>query len=132
MDENVSKNKFEDLNAWEEAHKLVIMIYKITKTFPAEEKFRLIDQICRSSSSVAANLVEGGARAYRKEYLQFAYQSRGSLEETKHHLLLAKDLNYLNLSQYNKILSQANVAGKLINGLITYLRTKTQDQRPNL
>lgn len=132
MDKNVSKNKFEDLKAWQEAHKLVIMIYKITKTFPAEEKFRLIDQICRSSSSVAANLVEGGARAYRKEYLQFVYQSRGSLEETKYHLLLAKDLSYLNLSQYNKILSQANVAGKLINGLITYLRTKTQDQRPNL
>ena len=132
MDENISKNKFEDLKAWQEAHKLVIMIYKITKTFPTEEKFRLIDQICRSSSSVAANLVEGGARAYRKEYLQFAYQSRGSLEETKYHLLLAKDLNYLNLSQYSKILLQANITGKLINGLIAYLRTKTQDQRPNL
>lgn len=132
MEESNLKSKFEDLKAWQEAHKLVIMIYKITKTFPAEEKFRLIDQVCRSSSSVAANLVEGAARAYRKEYLQFVYQSRGSLEETKYHILLAKDLGYLNLSQYNKILSQANLAGKLINGLISYLRTKTQDQRPKL
>lgn len=132
MEEKILKSKFEDLKAWQEAHKLVIMIYKITKTFPAEEKFRLIDQICRSASSVAANLVEGSARAYRKEYLQFVYQSRGSLEETKYHLLLAQDLGYVKSIQYNNILNQANITGKLINGLIKYLRTNTQDQRSNL
>jgi len=132
MDENISKNKFEDLKAWQEAHKLVIMVYKATKAFPVEEKFRLTNQICRSASSVAANLVEGSARAYRKEYTQFVYQAKGSLEETKYHLLLSRDLGYLNISQYNKILSQANITGKLINGLIKYLRTNTQDQRPNL
>jgi four helix bundle protein len=132
MEYKVSKSKFEDLEAWKEAHKLVILIYKITKTFPAEEKFRLVDQICRSSSSVAANLVEGSARAYRKEYLQFVYQSRGSLEETKYHLLLARDLGYIKLEQYEAILIQADTTGKLINGLIKYLRTNTQDQRTKL
>lgn len=130
MKDKLIKNKFENLDAWKEAHKLVIMIYKITKSFPVEEKFRLVDQICRSSSSVAANLVEGSARAYRKEYLQFAYQSKGSLEETKYHLLLAQDLNYINSAEYEDLSSQANVAGKLINGLIKYLRTNTKDQRP--
>lgn len=132
MEEKILKSKFEDLKAWQEAHKLVIMVYKVTKNFPAEEKFRLIDQICRSSSSAAANLAEGSSRAYRKEYLQFVYQSRGSLEETKYHLLLARDLGYLKSIQYNAILNQANVTGKLINGLIKYLRTNTKDQRPNL
>ena len=130
MKDKLIKNKFENLDAWKEAHKLVIMIYKITKSFPVEEKFRLVDQICRSSSSVAANLVEGSARAYRKEYLQFAYQSKGSLEETKYHLLLAQDLNYINSAEYEDLSSQANVAGKLINGLIKYLRTNNKDQRP--
>jgi len=70
---------FEDLKAWREAHKLVLQIYKSTKSFPVEEKFRLVDQLCRSSSSVPANLVEGRARHTRKEYLQYVYQAKGSL-----------------------------------------------------
>lgn len=116
------QNKFEKLEAWREAHKLVVMIYKTTKTFPLEEKYRLIDQICRSTSSIAANLVEGNARGHRKEFIQFAYLSRSSLEETKYHLLLAKDLNYLNTVDYKELLEQANKVGKLVNGLITYLK----------
>jgi four helix bundle protein len=128
----MTKSKFESLKAWQEAHKLVLMIYKISNTFPKDEKFRLVNQLCRSASSIAANLVEGNARAYRKEYTQFAYQSRGSLEETKYHLLLARDLEYLNEEEYNKIMQQADSVGKLINGLISYLRSNIQDRRPTV
>lgn len=76
--------------------------------------------------------MEESARAYRKEYTQFVYQARGSLEETKYHLLLSRDLGYLNLKQYGEIFSQANITGKLINGLIKYLRTNNKDQRTNI
>ena len=125
----IVKNKFENLNAWQEAHKLVIMIYTAVNSFPKEEKFRLIDQVCRSASSVAANLVEGSSRASRKEYLQFVYMSKGSLEETKYHLLLAKDLGYLKEPEYEKLLEQAINCSKLVNGLITYLKTNPKDER---
>ncbi|HVT00909.1 MAG TPA: four helix bundle protein [Patescibacteria group bacterium] len=114
-------NKFETLDAWKESHKLVLMIYK-------EENYRLTDQICRSASSIAANLVEGSSRNTKKEYRQFAYQARASLEEAKYHLLLAKDLGYINESLYNKIMNQANITGKLINGLINYLGSRIQEQ----
>jgi four helix bundle protein len=123
-------NKFENLQAWQESHKLVIMVYKAVKLFPADEKFRLIDQICRSASSVAANLAEGSSRASRKEYLQFVYQSKGSLEETKYHLLLARDLGYLKPNEYEKLIEQATICSKLLNGLITYLRSNPADARP--
>ena len=122
-------NKFENLQAWQESHKLVIMVYGLAKSFPNEEKFRLTDQICRSASSVAANLAEGSARASRKEYLQFVYQSKGSLEETKYHLLLARDLGYLKNFNYEEIIEQATNCSKLINGLITYLRANPKDGR---
>jgi four helix bundle protein len=118
----MEKNKFENLEAWKEAHKLVIMVYEITKNFPPDEKYRLVDQLCRSSSSVAANLVEGNSRGHRKEFIQYEYQSRGSLEETKYHLLLAKDLSLLKSDEYNGLQDQANKTGKLINGLITFLK----------
>ncbi len=123
-------NNFEKLEAWKEAHKLVLMIYKIVNIFPNDEKFRLIDQVCRSVSSVAANLVEGSARAYRKEYVQYCYQARGSLEETKYHLLLARDLDFIDEQKYQELMEQANKTGRLINGLITYLKKNTIDQRP--
>jgi len=113
---------FQNLNAWKEAHKLVLMIYTTTKTFPSDERFRLIDQLCRSASSVAANLVEGNARLSRKEHIQFVNLSKGSLEETKYHLLLAKDLDYITMEKYNVLLDQAHVVGRLITGLLRFLQ----------
>jgi len=118
---------FKDLKAWQESHKLVLAIYKITKLFPQEERFRLVDQLCRSASSVAANLVEGRSRHTKKEYLQYVYQAKGSLEETKYHLLLAQDLDYIESVDYASLSDQADSAGKLINGLITYLKTQINE-----
>ena len=123
-------NNFESLDAWKRAHELVLSIYKLTANFPKEEQYRLVDQIRRSASSIAANLVEGNARSYRKEYLQFVYLSRGSLEETKYHLLLARDLRYLKNADYIVLDSKSAEVGMLINGLIRYLRNNKQDQRP--
>ena len=115
------KNKFEDLEVWKESHKLVIMVYKLTKLFPQEEKFRLVDQICRSASSVPANIVEGNSRGHPKEYMHFLYTSKGSLEETKYHILLSRDLDYINNEVYNQLLTQCNLVGSLLAGLIKYL-----------
>jgi len=117
------KNKFEDLKVWQEAHSLVVYVYKITKKFPSDERFRLVDQICRSVSSIAANIVEGNSRQHKTEYLQFLYMSNGSLEETKYHLLLAKDLGYICTSDYEKLIIQCNVVGSLLGGLIKYLKS---------
>lgn len=112
------------LEAWKEAHQLVLQIYTLTKKFPSEERFRLVDQICRSASSIAANLVEGNGRSYKKEYLQFVYLARGSLDETQYHLLLAKDLGYISLNEYNVLIDKSDLIGTLINGLIKYLRSQ--------
>lgn len=123
VNDDIKENKFEKLDAWKEAHKLVVMVYKTTKGFPSQEKFRLVDQVCRSASSIPANLVEGNARGHIKEYLQFLYQARGSLEETKYHLILSRDLKYLTSKQYEEFTIQAEKVGKLINGLIKYLKS---------
>ena len=117
------KNRFENLETWKEAHKLVIDIYKITKKFPSEEKFRLIDQLCRSVSSIAANIVEGNSRHYKTEYTQFLYMAKGSLEETKYHLLLSRDLGYLTKSVYERLFNQCNNVGSLLGGLIRYVKS---------
>jgi len=115
------KNGFEDLEVWKKSHELTLKIYNITETFPEKEKFRLTSQLCRSVSSVPANIVEGRGRYHRNEFRQFLYIARGSLEETKYHLILAKDLKYIDELVYNELMDLAIHTGKLLNGLIKSL-----------
>lgn len=118
------KDNFRKLKVWQKAHKLVIAVYKITKAFPKEEKFRLVDQLCRSASSIPANIVEGNTRRSGKEYLQFLSLAKASLEETKYHLLLAKDLDYLTTKDYRNLIEKCNEVGKMLSGLIKAIKAK--------
>ncbi len=115
-------DRFEDLKVFDEAHKLTLLIYKFTKNFPKSETYGLTSQIRRSSASVAANIVEGNSRGHKKEFLQFLYLANGSLEETKYHLLLAKDLVYIDVKDYDLAHSQSEIVGKLLTGLINYCK----------
>jgi len=110
---------WKDLLVWQKSHQLVIEIYKITELFPEKEKFGLIQQIRRSSVSVAANIVEGKSRKTDKEFASFLYNSRGSLEETRYHLLLSGDLNYINPEDYEAIEKMAAEVSYLLNKLIS-------------
>ena len=115
---------FQNLKVWQVAHKLVLEIYNITKQFPDNERFRLTDQICRSAISIAANIAEGKGRNTLKEYIQFLYNARGSLEETKYHLILSKDLGYINENKFKELIAGYNQVGKMLNGLINSLKTQ--------
>ena len=118
---------YEDLDVWNKAHKLTLKTYEVTEDFPSEEPYRLTDQICRSASSVPANIAEGTGRKTLKEYAQFLYNARGSIEETKYHLRLAKDLGYLDEDMYEKFKSGYETVGKMLNGLINSIKEKQGD-----
>lgn len=83
-----------NLEVWKLAHQLTLDVYKITQAFPKSEQFGLTSQVRRSVSSVPTNIIEGQARQYKKEFIQFLYVAKGSLEETNYHLYLSKDLGY--------------------------------------
>jgi four helix bundle protein len=116
-------NKQEKLIVLEKAHTLTVKIYKLTASFPKTEQFRLVDQLCRSMSSVPANIAEGNSRQSKKEFIQFLYQAKGSLSETEYHLRLAKDLKYITENEYNNLIEQCDEVGRLISGLLNYLRS---------
>ena len=118
---------FTDLNTWREGHKLVIMVYKVTKDFPKEETYSLTDQMRRSSSSITANIAEGFGRHSYKEKARFYYLSQGSLTELKDQILVARDVGYLNKKDESKLIDQANNTHKLLNGLITKTKSLIQD-----
>lgn len=116
-------NQNDKLRVLLQAHGFVLKIYKLTNKFPKEEKFRLINQICRSASSVPANIAEGNCRQSKKEFIQFLYQAKGSLSETQYHLLLAKDLGLIDTKTYTDLINESDEIGKMISGLISYLRS---------
>jgi four helix bundle protein len=118
MNKTRTIQSFTDLIVWQEGHKLVLLIYKITGKFPKRETFSLISQMRRSSSSITSNIAEGFGRQTYKEKVHFYYQAQGSLTELKDQLLIARDISYLTKSSFNKCLDQANKTHKLLQGLI--------------
>ena len=109
---------FTDLNAWRQGHKLVLEIYRITKIFPSDERFGLIDQMRRCAVSITSNIAEGFSRRSKKEKAQFFYMALGSVTELQNQLLIARDLNYVDDEGFKKAADQTVIVSKLVNGLI--------------
>jgi len=110
---------FTDILAWQEGHKLVLDIYRLTKKFPKEEIFGLVSQMRRAAVSVTSNIAEGFGRQGYKEKIQFFYVAQGSLIELKNQLLIARDIGYISIVEFTKISEQADQTHKLLQGLIT-------------
>lgn len=115
---------FTDLLAWKEAHKLAVLIYKITDEFPNKETYSLTDQIRRCGVSVSSNIAEGFSRQSKKEKLQFYYTAKGSLTELQNQLLIARDVGYLNKEGFNVAAEQTVLVSKLITGLIKSIKNR--------
>lgn len=115
---------FTDLNAWKEGHKLVLVIYKMTKLFPSNENFSLTSQIQRAAVSVTSNIAEGFSRNSNKEKVQFYYIALGSLAELQNQLLISKDLEYIDQKRFSDTASQTVIVSKLINGLIKSVKMR--------
>lgn len=109
------------LIAWQKAHELALKIYETTKDFPKDEHFGLTSQIRRAAVSIPSNIVEGKARGSKTEYRRFLLIARGSLEEVKYQLLLAKDLHYIDEQNYKNVLNLSMTTGRLLAGLIKKL-----------
>lgn len=111
--------RFEDLEVWKKAHKLVIDTYSITKNFPNEEKFGLVSQMRRAAISIAANIAEGFKKRTLRDKSNFYNISQGSLEELRYYFTLSVDLGYL--EERKNLDQQFEEIGKMLNGLIKSL-----------
>lgn len=109
---------FTDLDAWKEGHKLVLMVYSTTKSFPKEERFGLTMQKRRCVVSITSNIAEGFSRQSYKEKAQFYSVAQGSVTELQNQLLVAKDIGYIPADEFQKLADQSVKVHKIINGLI--------------
>ena len=115
---------FEQLELWKKVREFKNEVAKEARTWPAEEKFKLIDQITRSSRSINALLAEGHGRFTFADQLHFCIQARGSLSETINHLIDAFDENYITEEKLNYFKTKGKEIERLLNGYIIYLRNQ--------
>jgi four helix bundle protein len=112
---------FRDLQVWQKAHQLTLAVYRRTATFPIDERYGLTTQLRRSSSSIAANLAEGCGRTGDAELARFCSIAMGSASELDYHLLLARDLNLLNGTDYAALAQHTTEVKRMLTGLIQKL-----------
>jgi len=119
---------FKELEVWKECRIFRNEVSKLTRSFPSDEKYRLTDQLLRSSRSISANIAEGFGRFHHQENIQFCRIARGSLYETLDHLICAKDEKYVSEKLYEKYKIQFDLCLKLLNGYIAYLKKAKKNQ----
>lgn len=111
----MKSQSFEQLIVWQKAYSYVLAIYKITKQYPKEELFCLVNQMRRAAASITANIAEGYAKISSKDKLRFYNISQGSLEETRNFIILSKDLGYITLQDKEQLGIQAAEISRLLN-----------------
>ena len=109
---------------WQKGMDLAHKVYEITENLPRKEDYGLTSQIRRSALSVTGNLAEGFGRKHTKDKVNFYYASRGSLAETKNHLIYGEKVGYFNEldSQELKVLTEDVM--KELNALISTLQRR--------
>jgi four helix bundle protein len=111
-------NDFQELKIWQKAHDLTLKIYKLTEQITKSEEYGLKSQIRRSAVSVAANIAEGYGRKSKKDFTNFLIIARGSIQETRYHCILLKDLGLIPSEQLEIIRKEYESLKISINAFI--------------
>jgi four helix bundle protein len=115
---------YRELLVWQKAVDLALLVYRFSEGFPKREIYGLTAQIRRAAVSIPSNIAEGYGRGSRKEYIQFLSIAQGSLKEMETQMIIAERLGYATSAQANRVLSDAEIVGKMLGSLIRSLRSK--------
>ncbi len=116
---------FKELKVWERSHRLTLAVYRATRSFPNDERYGLTSQLRRSSASIPANISEGCGRSGDPELARFLQIAMGSASETEYHLLLARDLEYLDTAEYKQLNQELVETKPMLNAFIQKLKAKS-------
>ncbi len=117
---------FRSLLVWQKAHELTLLSYKSTAGFPRDEQYGLTAQIRRCSASIAANIAEGCGRFGNAELHRFMQIAMGSVSELDYHFLLAHDLGFLGLTDYELLNTRVQELKRM---LVSFVRKIASDRR---
>lgn len=113
---------YRNIQAWQRAHKLVLLLYELTEGFPTKESYGLTSQLRRAAISVPTNIAEGCGRTTEMELTRFMDISLGSLNEIEYLLLLSADLNYIEKKIYQKLSEEVVEIRKMLTAFVKTVR----------
>lgn len=128
-EEKTKINDFRDLFAWQQGHEFVLIVYRLTNKFPQMEEFGLTSQLRRSAVSVTSCIAEGFSRNTFKDKYNFYRMAQASLSEAQNQLIVAKDVGYIDESDFKIAYSQAITSHKLLTGLCKATRLRFEDKK---
>ena len=112
---------YRKLEVWKKSHKLTMLVYSATKSFPSDERYGLTSQIRRCSVSIPSNIAEGCGRSSNAELVRFLYIAMGSAQELDYQLYLSSELNYLAQGEYLELTAELTSLRKMLNAFIQKL-----------
>lgn len=104
------------------AYRLAIGIYRLTATFPAEERFGLAQQMRRAAVSIGSNISEGCGRRGDRELLNSLYVAFGEAKELAYQLRVSDGLGFGTASERQKLIGDLDRLERMLNRLTAYLR----------
>ena len=113
---------YKELDVWKKGIEIVDVVYKMTGTFPKEERYGLATQMRRAAVSIASNIAEGFARQHTKEYQQFCYIALGSCAELETQLIIAQRRNYVSSETFSELEDYLDHESRMLMNLIKSLR----------
>ena len=119
---------FRDLVVWQKSHQLTLDAYRLTASFPADERFGLTSQTRRSTASIPANIAEGCGRRGNPEFHRFLQVAMGSASEAEYHFLLANDLKYLNVENYRTLNEKVLEVKRMLSALLVRVNEERQSK----
>jgi four helix bundle protein len=124
MEETMTSRSYRDLEVWQKAMGLVVECYRLAKQFPQSEVYGLTSQLQRAAVSVPANIAEGQGRQHKAEFFHFVSIACGSLTELETHIQIAQRSSYMTDEEAKELPCRTGEVGRLLNGLLRFLRTK--------
>jgi len=106
---------FQNVIAWQKAHAFVLQVYRVTRSFPEDEKFGLVSQFRRAAVSIEANIAEGYKKLSKADKLRFMNISQGSQEECRDYIILSRDLGYISPEEFQLLHISLEESSKMLN-----------------
>lgn len=117
-------HRYKNLLVWQKAVDMATEVYKMTASYPHEEKYGLISQIHRSVVSISSNIAEGAGRGSDSEFKYFLNVAYGSIYELETQLIISNNLHYLNTNNFEALSIQIDELQKMLYKLIQNFNNK--------
>lgn len=108
---------FEKLETWQESITFADLVYRLTRSFPAEERFGLTNQMRRAAVSISSNVAEGCSRSSRVDYARFVEIATGSVFEVVSQATIGRNQGFLTPDDYQKLYAAAEKQSRMLSGL---------------